>query len=409
MANHKRKVRLDDYEEVYAYLRRAISAKRVVNGNKEAVDAFEQIKSIVNSDEDLCPLNDWIAHYLDYNTWSKCYRAVNQKFHRQSHETKSIMLSKKAYDGLRYYGRLHECTLSESVIALLEHYDPAYIKNADPEYVDEDRPLIHPAADCSFISQIGGKRFVTSMVGPMAIDVQPLDKDPRSKQPAKPKGYDIAHTTAYKKYSAHIKQFKMTKVDPKLQEQYRHVMGDNYVIDPDNMQELADKLKRLQSSLIKTGELSKRFDPEAIKFMRLAKLSERQMQAYGDELLWVICDLYGTDLAEITLGNATPMVLAGNYTNVQICSIVLTDLFVFFKSELDRAFDQCHKNTKRANKYRKAEAHCGWMVTDLSSSISGEDDEYDLYSDREQVKLEDEVRRQIHEFYDENEPIGGWR
>jgi hypothetical protein len=80
----------------------------------------------------------------------------------------------------------------------------------------------------------------------------------------------------------------------------------------------------------------------------------------------------------------------------------------FLDEEVKRFKERCHKNTKRKNRIAKAKWHGCYLVDTMLNSIIDETYNYMLLPEAEYEKLCKYSSNYVYEYFDENEPIGGW-
>ena len=118
MANKKRNVSRDDYIACYHYFERAIQNNRFMSDETnnsvrvQAVQAFAELKSTAEDEETVHLFQLWLDEFVDSKTFSRCYRALNQKKYLRENTLRTITISDEAYSALKDLAHQNHVSLS---------------------------------------------------------------------------------------------------------------------------------------------------------------------------------------------------------------------------------------------------------------------------------------------------------
>ena len=217
MANQKRKVSHADFLDCYNYFNRTIQTGRLLKESEnpeiyeQAKQDFSKIPPEIINEASIRSLQDWIDQYIDNRTWSRCYRALNQKKYLEENSHRTISINDKAYNALKNFANQKNISLSQAIID-----GCAFIKNSVEPFVDKAKnsqennevPLAHLNAPQKNSSSkpttpaTHTKTNVISLFGDDEIDSLDKDMEPESDSfyfdevpvwPRKPEGWVLPH------------------------------------------------------------------------------------------------------------------------------------------------------------------------------------------------------------------------
>ncbi|CAM4489503.1 MAG: hypothetical protein LEGION0403_FIIPPAGN_02505 [Legionella sp.] len=419
MANKKRTLSAQDVLPCHAYFQRAIQNQQFRNDLQEAsrtqaIDEFLKINIDAIDEETITRLQTWIDAFVDATTWRLCYRALNQKKYLAKNKPKNLSISNEAYAALKQYARQQNMSLSEAIIQLLEnHQEPT-----DQERTSTPAPIINPILSApEFISSLNKStpEKTSHAVSLFAEEELRLWDDEVDDAlwgraphwPRKSDNYDFKRNEAYKKYRKYLSQLTVTKPDDALFTYFSHTL--NEALTPENCHHVGAHLLAIQHEALKQNQFARRFNSELFAVSKGFYIANLTMDHYADELLLFLRLIFGCTTASITSGNRTPFVFAGPPNQVLMAYQTYQYLDAFLSKEVKRFEDACHKNTKRKNRRAKAQRHGRRLVSAMFHSILDDEEPFKLMEDDEYDQLSSHSFKRVHVYYDENEPLGGWR
>lgn len=258
--------------------------------------------------------------------------------------------------------------------------------------------------------------FGEELIEPHDYDEEEEEEDPEfdsfyfgevPEWPRKPEGYDFRTNDSYKKYRKYIEGITIKKQDEELLNYFTKTI--NYYLTEDNCHKIGSQLLLIRNELVSQNLFSTEFNPDYFAISKGFNLPNLTMDDYADELLFLLGYIFGCNTRSITAGNRQPIVFAGHPNHVQIAYKTYHYLDAFLNDEVKRFADNCHKNTKRKNRTIKAKWHGYKLVgTMLNNIIDDDDEDYMLLPQPEYEKLSEYSYKKVHEYFDENEPLGGW-
>ncbi len=419
MVNQKRKVSQHDFLDCYAYFQRAIQNDRFmkdslydeIEGLREnAIRLFAEIS--IEEEGAIGELQRWIDAFIDSESWSRCYRALNQKKYlaKESHQT--INLTKDAYRSLKAFATSKALNFSEAIVALLTIKElsgnaPAQRLQKPEKPASLNDSVSSRAASSNVIALFKADLPVSQCSEVLLPESEPdgfyLDEEVH--WPRKPDNYDFRQNESYKKYKQRIKALTIKKPDEDLLAYFNNTI--NYYLKEDNCQAVGEQLLLIRQQLVGKRYFKTEFDPSLFAISKGITLPGYQWEGYGDELLYYLGQIFGCDSACISAGKKEQHVFAGHKNQVQIAYKAFNTLNAFLSDEVENFLANCHKNTKRKNRFRYAAYHASHLVSLMLNSIL-EEDEHKLLSSEEEDKLSQYTDNRVGLYFDENEPLGGW-
>ncbi|MCW8400747.1 hypothetical protein OQJ26_18355 [Legionella sp. PATHC038] len=428
MANKKRKVSLNDYASCYHYFERAIQNNRFMREETDssvrikAIHAFAELKSTAEDEETVRLFQLWLDEFVDAQTFSRCYRALNQKKYLMEKTMRTITISDETYNALKdlSYQKnaslsqviLDGCTLlrdknKESIRPLINTLNTATLIPANiPTGSQKSLMTGVTSGNTNVISLFGDEQGESHDEDEGGSEFDFFDFDEVREWPRKPEGYDFRANESYKKYRKHIERLTIKKPDEELLAYFTKTI--NYFLTEDNCQQIGSQLLSIQEVCLKQKLFSRQFNSNHFAISKGFSIPDLSFEHYADELLLFLGLLFGCTTASITSGNRQPYVFAGHPNQVQMAYKAYHYLDAFLSDEVKRFKDNCHKNTKRKNKKMKAQWHGGHLVGIMFHPILDDEETYKLLTDEEYDKLATHTHHKVHVYYDENEPIGGW-
>lgn len=420
MANKKRKVSLDDYVACYHYFSRAIQNNRfMVNEENnevkaQAIDAFAQLKDTAHEEQTLHLFQLWLDEFVDSQAFGRCYRALNQKKYLVAKTLRTITISDEAYGALKNLAQVHHANFSQLIITgcnlLQENPEPSIEPlngNPTPKGSCTLAPLV-TQEKTNVISLFGeelSKPFFSEEESDSEFNSFYDDEDLRE-WPRKPEGYDFRTNESYKKYRKHMERLTIKKTDDELLNYFNKTI--NYYLTKDNCHQIGPQLLSIREELIKQQLFSTQFNPELFAISKGFSVGHLTMDDYADELIFLLGYIFGCTTPSITAGNRQPTVFAGHPNHVQLAYKTYHYLDAFLNDEVKSFAAHCHKNTKRKNRNARAKWHGCQLVGTMLNSILDDEEKYMLLPPEEHEKLSQYSFKKVHEYFDENEPIGGW-
>ena len=413
MANIKRKVSASDYIQCYAYFERAIQNKRFLKGHEQdavrehAINAFLIIPKEPANTLAVQSLQNWIDQYVDYKTWGKCYRAINQKKHIGLQGKVTINLSMHAHAALKSYAEDNKLTLSDAIIHLVENANS--LDNLVEDYTDDTLESNQASDFFEALNLSLAGNNVTSLFRNGIPDS--YLKDDLFRQQTKPcRPPDFKQNDSYKVYRKRILNLTIKNPDDILLSYFeKHVEKPlSYFICADNLHDFGDGLITLRQELLDNNLLFKEIDQHDFAISQTIALPSRAMAGYGDDLIFLIGEIMGCSTPDITSGKKELTVFAGHRNNVQIAYKTFNYMNAFLQEEYDLFVNKVHKNTKQKNRYKKAGWHSCDLLFKMLNSILDEEVGHKLFTDEEESNLYKVTRSKVSLYYDESRPIGGW-
>lgn len=411
MANKKRKVSLDDYVSCYHYFERAIQNNRFMSEEKnnsvriQAIQAFAELKNTAHDEETVHQFQLWLDEFVDPQAFSRCYRALNQKKYLVEKTLRTITISDEAYTALKDLAHQNNVSLSQVIIdgcTLLQDKNNESIK-----------PLINTLntatltlGNTNVISLFGDELDESSDEENSDTEFDFFDFEEVREWPRKPEGYDFRSNESYKKYRKYIERLTIKKPDEKLLDTFNKTI--NYYLTEDNCHQIGPHLLLIRQELLNQQLFSQKFNPELFEISKGFNVGNLTMDDYADELLFLLGYIFGCTTSSITAGNRQPTVFAGHPNHVQMAYKTFHYLDAFLNDEVKSFAARCHKNTKRKNRTIRAKWHGCHLVGVMLNSIIDDEEDYMLLPQSEYEQLSQYSYKKVHEYFDENEPLGGW-
>jgi len=416
MANQKRKVSPSDFLQCYDYFKRALQDNRCLQNSDLTIhtQASQEFSDILrdNTDVSLDALQTWIDAYIDSTTWSRCYKSINQKKYLAKKPHQTIGLDDQAFQMLRNYSSGWDMSYSQAIIDLITKsgIPVNYIIAAPTKDTQEDKQnsieniSLKSNVVALFKEDIDAEVFDTELDSEEAEeDWEPFNHFDRE-QPRKPDNYDFRKNNSYKKYRDRIKKLTIKDMDEALLDRFDKRFTINYYLRPDTAPRIGEDILLLRSQLLEEGYFSSQFLPDELAISQGFTLPQSLLNAYADDLMYNIGEIFGCCCIDITAGNRKPSVFIGNKNHVQIANKMFHYLNAFLSEEMDDFLKKCHKNTKKKNRSLKAGWHCGDLMSTMFNAIYEEEDNFQYYcliryyslnGDMFQVNL---MSQRIHKF-----------
>ncbi|HAU0908757.1 TPA: hypothetical protein JBH59_02915 [Legionella pneumophila] len=408
MANKKRRVSLDDYVSCYHYFERAIQNNRFMSEETnnsvriKAIQAFSELKNTAHDEETVHLFQLWLDEFVDSQAFSRCYRALNQKKYLVEKTLRTITISDEAYNALKDLAHQKNISLSQAIVdgcTLLRD------KNNESIIPSINTNTLKPV-NTNLISLFGDALDESSDEKESGSEFDFFDFEEVREWPRKPEGYDFRSNESYKKYRKHIERLTIKKTDEKLLDTFNKTI--NYYLTEDNCHQIGPHLLSIRQELLNQKLLSKEFNPELFEISKGFNVGNLTMDDYADELLFLLGYIFGCTTASITAGNRQPTVFAGHPNHVQLAYKTFHYLDAFLNDEVKSFAARCHKNTKRKNRTLRAKWHGCHLVGVMLNSIVDDEEDYMLLPQSEYEQLSQYSFKKVHEYFDENEPLGGW-
>ena len=177
---------------------------------------------------------------------------------------------------------------------------------------------------------------------------------------------------------------------------------------PDNCHQIGPHLLSIRQELLNQKLFSQKFNPELFEISKGFNVGNLTMDDYEDELIFLLGYIFGCTTASITAGNRQPTVFAGHPNHVQLAYKTFHYLDAFLNDEVKSFAARCHKNTKRKNRATRAKWHGCHLVGVMLNTIIDDEEDYMLLPQSEYEQLSQYSFKKVHEYFDENEPLGGW-
>jgi hypothetical protein len=431
MANKKRKVSLDDYVSCYHYFERAIQNNRFMSEEMnnsvriQAIQAFAKLKSTAKDEETVYLFQIWLDEFVDAQAFSRCYRALNQKKYLIEKTLRTITISDDAYNSLKDLAYQKNVSLSQVIIngcTLLQDHDNESIRplintlntatlkpvNINPKPTGSPSPVITPVmqGNTNVISLFGDELIESSDEEESDSQFDFFDFEEVREWPRKPEGYDFRTNESYKKYRKYIERLTIKKPDEELLDTFNKTI--NYYLTEDNCHQIGQHLLLIRQELLNQKLFSQKFNPELFAISKGFNVGNLTMDDYADELIFLLGYIFGCTTQSITAGNRQPTVFAGHPNHVQLAYKTFHYLDAFLNDEVKSFASRCHKNTKRKNRTTRAKWHGCHLVGVMLNSIIDDEEDYMLLPQSEYEQLSKYSFNKVHEYFDENEPIGGW-
>ena len=417
MVNLKRKVSRGDCSDCYRYFKRAIQDNRFIpddtsNNYQSAIDSFATIP-LVDDLPCLDSLQSWIDIHVDKQTWAKCYRALNQKKYKTSKQLKSINISHDAYDALQEYTSMQGSHYSEVILTLIENalmenkpkkgalnqyklsaatpsnVIPLFADELNEEYEeDEDEEELDSDEDFPILGGWG---------------------DDFLEYPTRPPGYDFKNNESYKQYRGRIKKITLKKPDIELEGRFHEQIKKRYHLEEATAPQVGVALVALRDMLSKEGLLLKTIGFDEVSISKGIKMTAYQEDEYGYELMTLAADLFGCMISSVSSGKSELSVFCGHPNQVHLAYQTFNYINAYLGMEVEKYIENCHKNTKRKNKYLYAGIHGNELLYSIFSEVMGDYLDHKYLNAEEEKTMRTVVWRKVGCYHDENEPIGGWR
>ncbi|HHX8417359.1 TPA: DUF7168 domain-containing protein [Legionella pneumophila] len=428
MANKKRKVSLDDYVSCYHYFERAIQNNRFMTEETnnlvkiKAIQAFAELKNTAHDEETVRLFQLWLDEFVDPQAFSRCYRALNQKKYLVEKTLRTITISDEAYNALKEIAHQKNISLSQAIVdgcTVLRDKNTESIRpsintdtlkpsNINPKPTGLSIPVITSVAlgNTNVISLFGDELDKSSDEEESDTEFDFFDFEEVREWPRKPEGYDFRTNESYKKYRKYIERLTIKKPDEKLLDTFNKTI--NYYLTEDNCHQIGPHLLSIRHELLNQKLFSQKFNPELFEISKGFNVGNLTMDDYEDELIFLLGYIFGCTTASITAGNRQPTVFAGHPNHVQLAYKTFHYLDAFLNDEVKSFAARCHKNTKRKNRTIRAKWHGCHLVGVMLNSIIDDEEDYMLLPQSEYEQLSQYSFKKVHEYFDENEPLGGW-
>lgn len=420
MANQKRKVSPSEFLQCYDYFKRALQDNRCLqNSDKTIQDQVTQEFSHILRDNSVVyleALQTWIDTYIDSATWSRCYKSINQKKYLAKKPHQTIGLDDQAFQMLRNYASGWDMSYSEAIIDLINksgipvNYTtvaPTQDTEEDTQNCIESMPLKSNVV-ALFKEDIDTEELDTELDSEEVEEDWDIYNHFDREQPRKPDNYDFRKNDSYKKYRDRIKKLTIKDMDEALLDRFDKRFTLNYYLRPETASRIGEDILLLRSQLLEEGYFSSRFLPDELAISQGFTLPQNLLNAYADDLMYNMGEIFGCRCIDITVGNRKPSVFIGNKNHVQIANKMFHYLSAFLSEEMDNFLKKCHKNTKKKNRALKAGWHCGDLISTMLNAIFEEEDNFQYYSEEEEKALNSHIFSRYGLYFDENEPLGGW-
>ncbi|EHL29698.1 DUF7168 domain-containing protein [Legionella drancourtii] len=431
MANKKRKVSLDDYVSCYHYFERAIQNNRFMSEETknsvriQAIQAFAELKNTAEDNETVHLFQLWLDEFVDSQAFSRCYRALNQKKYLVEKTLRTVTISDDAYNVLKDLAHkknisfsqviINGCTLlqdhdNESIRPLINTLNTATLKplNITPKPTGSQSSVMTPVTpgNTNVISLFSDELIESSDEEESDSEFDLFDFEEVREWPRKPEGYDFRTNDSYKKYRKYIERLTIKKPDEELLDTFNKTI--NYYLTEDNCHQIGQHLLSIRQELLNKKLFSQKFNPELFAISKGFNVGNLTMDDYADELIFLLGYIFGCTTQSITAGNRQPTVFAGHPNHVQLAYKTFHYLDAFLNDEVKSFAARCHKNTKRKNRATRAKWHGCHLVGVMLNSIIDDEEDYMLLPQSEYEQLSKYSFNKVHEYFDENEPIGGW-
>ncbi|PJE06883.1 hypothetical protein [Legionella sp.] len=431
MANKKRKVSLDDYVSCYHYFERAIQNNRFMSEETnnsvriQAIQAFAELKNTAGDNETVHLFQLWLDEFVDSQAFSRCYRALNQKKYLVEKTLRTVTISDDAYNVLKDLAHkknisfsqviINGCTLlqdhdNESIRPLINTLNTATLKplNITPKPTGSQSSVMTPVTpgNTNVISLFSDELIESSDEEESDSEFDLFDFEEVREWPRKPEGYDFRTNDSYKKYRKYIERLTIKKPDEELLDTFNKTI--NYYLTEDNCHQIGQHLLSIRQELLNKKLFSQKFNPELFAISKGFNVGNLTMDDYADELIFLLGYIFGCTTQSITAGNRQPTVFAGHPNHVQLAYKTFHYLDAFLNDEVKSFAARCHKNTKRKNRATRAKWHGCHLVGVMLNSIIDDEEDYMLLPQSEYEQLSKYSFNKVHEYFDENEPIGGW-
>lgn len=224
--------------------------------------------------------------------------------------------------------------------------------------------------------------------------------------PRKPEGYDFRKNESYKKYRKRIDSLTIKKPDEELLSYFDKTI--NYYLTENNCHQIGSHLLSIRKELLERNLLTTEFNPDFFAISKGFNAPNLSMDDYADELLYLLGYIFGCTTETITAGNRQPLVFVGHPNHIQLAHKTYNYLDAFLSEEVKSFASRCHKNTKKKNRTARAKWHGCSLVGAMLNSIIDDEEKYMLLPSQEYEKLSQYAHKKVFEYFDENEPIGGW-
>ena len=431
MANKKRKVSLDDYVSCYHYFERAIQNNRFMSEETnnsvriQAIQAFAKLKNTAEDNETVHLFQLWLDEFVDSQAFSRCYRALNQKKYLIEKTLRTITISDEAYNALKDLAHQNNVSLSQVIIdgcSVLQNNDKESIKplintlntatlklgNITPKPTGSQSSVMTPVTlgNTNVISLFGDELIESSDEEESDSEFDLFDFEEVREWPRKPEGYDFRTNDSYKKYRKYIERLTIKKPDEELLDTFNKTI--NYYLTEDNCHQIGQHLLSIRQELLNKKLFSQKFNPELFAISKGFNVGNLTMDDYADELIFLLGYIFGCTTQSITAGNRQPTVFAGHPNHIQLAYKTFHYLDAFLNDEVKSFAARCHKNTKRKNRATRAKWHGCHLVGVMLNSIIDDEEDYMLLPQSEYEQLSQYSFNKVREYFDENEPLGGW-
>ncbi|MFO3354851.1 hypothetical protein SC040_15425 [Legionella pneumophila] len=417
MANQKRKVSHADFLQCYDYFKRSLQDNRCLQKDDEGIQAqaTQEFSHILRecSETSLEALQSWIDTYIDSATWSRCYKTLNQKKYLAKRPHQTIGLDDQAFQMLKKYASEWDMSYSQAIIDLINKNDSPVNYTTVAPTQDTKKDTQHCIESPPLKSNVVAL-FPDTEELDAELDSEEIEEDWdvfnhfNREQPRKPDNYDFRKNDSYKKYRERIKKLTIKEIDEDLLSRFDKRFTLNYYLRPDTAHRIGEDILLLRSQLLEEGYFSSQFLPDELAMTQAFTLPQSLLNAYADDLMYNMGEIFGCRCIDITAGNRKPSVFIGNKNHVQIANKMFHYLSAFLSEEMDNFLKKCHKNTKKKNRTLKASWHCSDLMSTMFNAIFEEEDKYQYYSEEEEKALGSYIFSRYGLYCDENEPIGGW-
>lgn len=329
----------------------------------QAITAFAELKSTAEDEEAVRLFQLWIDEFVDAQSFSRCYRALNQKKYLIEKTMRTITISDEAYNALKDLSYQNNVSLSqvildgctvlqdknkESIRPLINTLNTAALTPANiPTGSQNSLTTGVTSGNTNVISLFGDERGESHDEEEGGTEFE-FDFDEVREWPRKPEGYDFRANESYKKYRKYIERLTIKKQDETLLAYFTKTI--NYFLTEDNCHQIGPQLLSIQKACLKQKLFSRQFNPNHFVISKGFNIPDLSFEHYADELLLFLGLIFGCMTASITTGNRQPYVFAGHPNQVQMAYKTYHYLNAFLSDEVKRFKDNCHKNTKRKTK-----------------------------------------------------------
>ena len=392
MVNLKRKVSHSDFLDCYNYFDRSIRNNRFMNEIERqdtrvnAIESFSKIKTNEASDINVLSLQLWVDQFVDPEAWSKCYRNLNQKKYLAQSNNRSIQVTESAHSALKSYATNNHLTLSEAIVSLLETSNQSHKSLASTE--------LNKKHDFNLVFEESVKRgheYIQSLIQSKDLNSKKKSTDDESRE-----------NKCYREYRDRIKRLTIKKPDETVLEYFERYFEKplGYYLMNDNIIHVSQHLFNLRQQLLNDNLLLNEFIPSDFSISKTLIIPQHSMDGFGEELCYVLSHIFGCDTTHITSGSKEPLVFTGNTKHVQLAYKTFNYISAYLREEEEAAFNNCHKNMKRTNRYSTAGWHCTTLLHKMFPNNLDDEINFKLLPETEEKKLVEHTLFKVGLHYD---------